>query len=87
MDSRWNVGGVLSFQKVPEEYQKFVQEKQLQLIFNVLSSSAAGVVLANVAALLIGDFSGALLAETLRTQVPLLALAGVVSVASVFLRK
>ena len=23
MDSRWNVGGVLSFQKVPEEYQKF----------------------------------------------------------------
>lgn len=87
MDSRWNVDGVLSFQRVPEEYRAFVQEKQLQLLFNVLSSAAAGVVLSNVVALVSGDASGALLADTLRTQIPLLALVGVASVASVVLRK
>lgn len=74
-------------EKVPDEYQEFVQEKQLQLLFNVLSSSAAGVVVANAAALVSGDASGTVLAETLQAQVPLLALTGVASVASVALKK
>ena len=39
----------------PSEYAEFVEEKQLQLLLNVLSSSAAGVAIANAVALVSGD--------------------------------
>jgi len=74
-------------ENVPAEYIGFVQEKQLQILFNVLSSSAAGVAIANAAALLSGDASGAVFAETLQTQLPLLALTGIASAATIVLKK
>ena len=48
----------------------------------MLSSSAAGVVLANVAALVAGDASLELFAQTAQLQVPLLVLTLVASVLS-----
>ena len=66
--------------RVPDEFQDFVKEKQLQLVTNVLSSAAAGVALANVAALLGGDASGALLLETIQAQIPLVIITAIVSV-------
>ena len=48
----------------------------------MLSSSAAGVVLANLAALVAGDASVQLLAETSQAQIPLLVLTLIASVLS-----
>lgn len=79
MGSRWNVGGVLSMSEVPAEFTEFVQAKQKQLALNVLTSSAAGVVLANLAALVAGDASLAVLAQTVQTQIPLILLTAAVS--------
>jgi len=73
---------VLSFSEIPAEFAGFVQEKQKQLAFNMLSSSAAGVVGANVAALVAGDASVQLLVETSQLQIPLLVLTLVASVLS-----
>lgn len=73
---------MLSFSEIPEEFAEFVQAKQRQLAFNMLSSSAAGVLLANLAALAAGDFSLQLLAETSEAQIPLLILTLLASVLS-----
>ena len=43
---------MLSFSEIPAEFAEFVQAKRKQLALNVLTSSLAGVVLANLAALL-----------------------------------
>ena len=59
-----------------------MKAKQQQLAFNMLSSSAAGVVLANLAALVAGDASVQVLAETSQLQIPLLILTLVASVLS-----
>jgi len=80
--SRWNVDGVLTMSEVPAEFADFVQAKRRQLALNVLTSSAAGVGLANLAALAAGDFSLALLAQTLQTQLPLIGLTAVASILS-----
>lgn len=48
----------------------------------MLSSSAAGVVLANLAAFVAGDASAELLIQTSQTQVPLLILTLIASVLS-----
>ena len=80
MGSRWNVDGVLSMSEIPAEFADFVKAKQLQLLTNVLSSAAAGVVLANVAALFAGDASLAVLGETVQAAVPLIAIAAIASV-------
>ena len=80
MNSRWNIDGPLSMTEIPEEFAEFVSEKQKQLLDNVLTSAAAGVVLANIAALVAGDASMAVLAETLQIQIPLLALTAVASI-------
>jgi len=48
----------------------------------MLSSSAAGVVLANIAAFVAGDASVELLIQTSQTQVPLLILTLIASVLS-----
>lgn len=65
--------------EIPAEFADFVQAKRRQLALNVISSSIAGVGLANVAALVAGDASLALLGQTLQTQVPLIALTAVAS--------
>ena len=49
--------------------------------------SAAGVVLANLAALVAGDASLAVLGQTLQTQVPLIALTAVVSFLAAFVKR
>ena len=66
--------------EIPAEFGDFVKAKQQQLATNVLSSAAAGVVLANVAALFAGDASLAVLSETVQAAVPLIAIAAVASV-------
>ena len=53
---------MLSFSAIPPEFKEFVQAKQRQLAFNMLSSSAAGVLVANVAALIAGHTALAALA-------------------------
>ena len=58
----------------------FVKAKQLQLASNILSSAAAGVVLANVAALFAGDASLAVLGETVQAAVPLIVITAIASV-------
>lgn len=73
--------------EIPAEFAEFAEKKKKQLAVNVLSSSAAGVVLANLAALLAGDFSLAVLGQTLQTQVPLIILTAIASVLSAFVKK
>lgn len=59
-----------------------MKAKQQQLAFNMLSSSAAGVVLANLAALAAGDASVNLLVQTSQAQIPLLVLTLIASILS-----
>ena len=73
---------MLSFSKIPDEFAEFVRAKQRQLAFNMLSSSAVGVLLANLAALVAGDASTELLLQTSQAQIPLLLLTLVASVLS-----
>ena len=68
--------------EIPAEFADFVQAKQRQLALNVLTSSAAGVVLANLAALVAGDASLDLLLQTSQLQIPLLLLTLVASILS-----
>ena len=80
MNSRWNVGGLLSMSEIPAEFAAFTKQKQVQLLTNILTSSAAGVALANGAALFAGEASTAVLAQTVQAQVPLLVLTALASV-------
>jgi len=73
---------VLSFSTIPAEFADFVAAKQRQLAFNMLSSSATGVVFANLAALVAGDASVELLVQTSQAQVPLLVLTLLASILS-----
>jgi len=70
--------------EVPAEFAEFVREKRKQIVNNVLTSSAAGVVVANCAALLAGDASLAILGETIEKQIPLVVL---VAIGSVYLNR
>lgn len=73
--------------EIPAEFAEFAKQKQRQLVVNVLSSSAAGVALANLAALAAGDASLAVLGQTLQTQVPLIALTAAASFLSAFVKR
>ena len=73
---------MLSFSEIPAEFAEFVKAKQQQLAFNMLSSSAAGVLGANLAAVVAGDASIELLLQTSQAQVPLLILTLIASVLS-----
>jgi hypothetical protein len=73
---------VLSFSEIPAELAGFVRQKQRQLAFNMASSSAAGVLVANLAALVAGDASIELLVQTSQLQIPLLVLTLIASVLS-----
>ena len=79
MGSRWNVDGPLSMSEIPPEFAEFTKQKQTQLLSNVLTSAALGVIVANAAALVGGDATLALLATTAKAQVPLFVLAAVYS--------
>jgi hypothetical protein len=71
---------VLSISEIPAELADFVQAKRKQLALNVVTSSAAGVLLANLAALFAGEASLAVLGQTLQAQVPLIVLTVAASV-------
>ena len=73
---------MLSFSEIPAEFADYVKDKQKQLAFNMLSSSAVGVVLANVAALVAGDASVDLLVQLVQAQIPLLILTLIASILS-----
>lgn len=73
---------MLSFSAIPAEFADFVRAKQQELAFNMLSSSAAGVLCANLAALVAGDASVELLIQTSEAQIPLLVLTLIASVLS-----
>ena len=73
---------MLSFSEIPAEFADYVKEKQKQLAFNMLSSSAVAVVLANVAALVAGDASVDLLVQLVQAQIPLLILTLIASILS-----
>jgi hypothetical protein len=66
--------------EIPAELADFVQAKRKQLALNVVTSSAAGVLLANLAALFAGEASLAVLGQTLQAQVPLIVLTVAASV-------
>ena len=73
--------------EIPAEFADFVQSKRRELALNVISSSAAGVALANLAALAAGDFSLAVLGQTLQSQIPLILLTAVASFVSGAMKK
>ena len=73
---------MLSFSEIPAEFADFVKSKQKELAFNMLSSSAAGVLLANLAALVAGEASLDVLVQTSLLQLPLLVLTLIASVLS-----
>ena len=73
---------MLSFSEIPAEFADYVKDKQKQLAFNMLSSSAAGVVIANLAALVAGDASVEVLVQTSQAQIPLLLLTLLASILS-----
>jgi len=62
-----------SMEKVPEQFQGFVKDKQLQLFNNVLTSGVAGLVIANCISLIAGDASTDIVLETTKASLPLLA--------------
>jgi len=63
--------------QVPDEFQDFVQEKQLQLRDNVVTSNLAGIVLANLASIKSEGPSLSILVDTLIGQLVVLALTAV----------
>jgi len=81
------VGSPFSFEKVPERFQEFVKEKQLQILNNVLTSAAFGVVLANGVSLIAGDASVEVLLGTTKAVLPIFALTAVASAATTLVKK
>jgi len=80
VNNSWNIGSPFSFEKVPEQFQDFVKEKQLQIVNNVVTSAVFGVVVANTASLLLtGAVSTELLVETTKAVFPIFGLVAVAS--------
>jgi len=74
-------------EKIPEEFQDFVKEKQIQLLNNVLTSAVAGIVVSNIVSAFYEDFTGDIVIETLKAQIPILALIVVASVLTLAFRE
>lgn len=74
-------------EKVPEEFQEFVKEKQLQLLNNILTSAVAGVVLANVVSFIAGDASTGVVLETVKSTIPVIALVALTSLLTTIIKK
>jgi len=68
------VGSPFSFERVPEQFQDFVKEKQLQIANNVVTSAAFGVAAANVVSLVAGDASTQVLLDTSKAVLPVFVL-------------
>jgi len=68
------MGSPFSFEKVPAQFQDFVKEKQLQLVNNVVTSAAFGVVVANGVSLVAGDASTQVLLDTSKAVLPVFVL-------------
>lgn len=81
------MGSPFSFEKVPEQFQDFIKEKQLQLLNNVVTSAGLGLVLANVVALVAGDASTQVLLETTKAVLPIFALVVVASGVTTLVKK
>ena len=65
--------------EIPPEFAEFAREKQAQLLKNVVTSAALGVVVANAVAWAGGDATLELLATTFEAQLPLFVLAAIYS--------
>jgi len=74
-------------EKIPEEFQDFVKEKQIQLLNNVLTSAVAGIVVSNIVSAFYEDFTGDIVIETLKAQIPILALIVLASVLTLAFRE
>lgn len=72
------MGSPFSFEKIPDGFQGFIKEKQLEILNNVVTSALFGVILANGVSLVAGDASAQVLSETTKAVLPVFAL-GVVS--------
>ena len=73
------MGSPFSFEKIPDGFQGFVKEKQLEILNNVVTSAVFGVVLANGVSLVEGDASVQVLTETTKAVLPIFALGVVTS--------
>jgi len=71
-------------EKVPEQFQGFVKDKQVQLLNNVLTSAAAGLVLSNGVSLIAGAASVDVVVETTKAIVPVFAVVALASFATTF---
>lgn len=81
------MGSPFAFEKVPAQFRDFVQDKQLQLVNNVLTSAAFGVAAANVVALVAGDASTQVLLDTSKAVLPVFALVIVASALTTLVNK
>jgi len=66
-------------EKVPEQFQGFVKEKQVQVLNNVLTSAVAGLVLANGVSFIAGDASIAVVIGTAKAIFPVFAIVALAS--------
>lgn len=73
------MGSPFSFEKIPDGFRGFIKEKQLEIVNNVVTSAAFGVVLANGIAVVAGDASVPVLMETTGAVGPVFALGVVAS--------
>lgn len=73
------MGSPFSFEKIPDGFQGFIKEKQLEILNNVVTSALFGVVLANGVSLVAGDASAQVLLETTKAVLPVFALGVVLS--------
>jgi len=64
------MGSPFSFEKIPDGFQGFIKEKQLEILNNVVTSAVFGVVLANRVSLIAGDASVQVLVETTKAVLP-----------------
>jgi len=71
-------------EKVPEQFQGFVKDKQVQLLNNVLTSAAAGLVLSNGVSLIAGAASVDVIVETTKAIFPVFAVVALASFATTF---
>lgn len=73
------MGSPFSFEKIPDGFQGFIKEKQLEILNNVVTSAVFGVVLSNVVAVVAGDASVPVLVDTTKAVLPIIGLGVVTS--------
>jgi len=73
------LGSPFSFEKIPDGFQGFIKEKQLEILNNVVTSAVFGVVLANGVSVVAGDASVQVLVDTTKAVLPIFGLGVVTS--------